>query len=321
MKKKKLAVNILYNMLNQLVALVVPIILSPYVARVLSPELIGEYSYSLANSSYFVLIECLGLSLYGMLEVSAHREDKEYISKVFLGIMFIKIALMLGCIIAYGVPFILLAKNDRWLNTVMILNIVSSGIDTTWFLTGLEEYKITVMRNVLVRAANVFLVCILVKSERDFAIYAIIMQLSSFISYAIIIPTVISKIEIVKVSRRDIDRYLKTSMAYFVPGLINTIFTSADKTVLGAFANKYEVGVYEQASKISTVCGSLINSISNVILPSVTYLNHGKNKEEAKKLLYKTIRYAAIMAIAVTFGIFCIAEKFIPIFLRIFSFI
>ena len=165
MKKKKLAVNILYNMLNQLVALVVPIILSPYVARVLSPELIGEYSYSLANSSYFVLIECLGLSLYGMLEVSAHREDKEYISKVFLGIMFIKIVLMLGCIIAYGVPFILLAKNDRWLNTVMILNIVSSGIDTTWFLTGLEEYKITVMRNVLVRAANVFLVCILVKSE------------------------------------------------------------------------------------------------------------------------------------------------------------
>lgn len=314
MKKKKLAVNILYNMLNQLVALVVPIILSPYVARVLSPELIGEYSYSLANSSYFVLIECLGLSLYGMLEVSAHREDIEYISKVFLGIMFIKIALMLGCIIAYGVPFILLAKNDRWLNTVMILNIASSGIDTTWFLTGLEEYKITVMRNVLVRAANVLLVCILVKSERDFAIYAIIMQLSSFISYAIIIPTVISKIEIVKVSRRDIDRYLKTSMAYFVPGLINTIFTSADKTVLGAFANKYEVGVYEQASKISTLCGSLINSISNVILPRVTYLNHGKNKEEAKKLLYKTIRYAAIMAIAVTFGIFCIAEEFIPIF-------
>ena len=58
----------------------------------------------------------------------------------------------------------------------------------------------------------------------------------------------------------------------------------------------------------------MINSISNVILPRVTYLNHGKNKEEAKELLYKTIRYAAIVAIAVTAGIICISKEFVPLF-------
>ena len=61
MKEKKVSINIIYNVVNQIVALIVPLVLSPYVARVLSPELIGDYSYALANSSYFVLVESLGL--------------------------------------------------------------------------------------------------------------------------------------------------------------------------------------------------------------------------------------------------------------------
>ncbi len=72
----------------------------------------------------------------------------------------------------------------------MILNIISTGIDSTWFLTGMENFKATALRNIAVRLVNVFLIIFLVKSEKDFLIYAVIMQASNVISYIVVLPIV-----------------------------------------------------------------------------------------------------------------------------------
>ena len=190
MQEKKISINIFYNILNQIVSFIVPLILSPYVARVLSAELIGDYSYALANSSYFVLIEALGFSLYGMLKVSANRADKNYISTLFKEIMIAKFFLMVICIIVYTISFVWTSSDNKILCAIMIMNIISTGIDSTWFLMGMEDFKTTALRNIAVRLVNVFLIIILVKSEKDFLIYAIIMQLSNVISYIVVFPTV-----------------------------------------------------------------------------------------------------------------------------------
>lgn len=314
MQEKKISINIFYNILNQIVSFIVPLILSPYVARVLSAELIGDYSYALANSSYFVLIEALGFSLYGMLKVSANRADKNYISTLFKEIMIAKFFLMVICIIVYTISFVWTSSDNKILCAIMIMNIISTGIDSTWFLMGMEDFKTTALRNIAVRLVNVFLIIILVKSKKDFLIYAIIMQLSNVISYIVVFPTVKKYIISSKVSFKNILKHTIKSLIYFVPGIVNTIFTSADKTVLGAFANSYEVGVYEQASKICSLCGSVINSISNVVMPRVTYLNHNASNEKSKRFMFKTLHYASIVAIAVTVGIICISDEFVPLF-------
>ena len=313
MQEKKISINIFYNILNQIVSFIVPLILSPYVARVLSAELIGDYSYALANSSYFVLIEALGFSLYGMLKVSANRADKNYISTLFKEIMIAKFFLMVICIIVYTISFVWTSSDNKILCAIMIMNIISTGIDSTWFLMGMEDFKTTALRNIAVRLVNIVLIIILVKSEKDFLIYAIIMQLSNVISYIVVFPTVKKYIISSKVSFKNILKHTIKSLIYFVPGIVNTIFTSADKTVLGAFANSYEVGVYEQASKICSLCGSVINSISNVVMPRVTYLNHNASNEKSKKFMFKTLHYASV-AIAVTVGIICISDEFVPLF-------
>lgn len=314
MNEKKISTNIFYNVLNQVVSLITPLVLAPYVARVLSAELIGDYSYALANSSYFVLIEALGLSLYGMLCVSSNRENKELISKLFKEIMFAKIILMMVCMGAYALVFIIFNDKNKILCIIMLLNIFSTGIDATWFLMGLEDFKTTTIRNIGVRLVNIILVLNFVKSQNDLLIYALIMQSSNALSYIIVLPTVKKYIIPVKPSYNKIIVHIRKSILYFIPGIINTIFTSADKTVLGAFANSYEVGVYEQATKITNLCGSVINSVSNVLLPRVTYLNHKKNGDESKKFLLKSLGYASLVSIAVASGIVCVAEVFVPVF-------
>lgn len=314
MKNNKISTNIFYNVLNQVVSLVVPLIISPYIARVLSAELIGDYSFALANSSYFVLIETLGLPLYGMLKVSANRNDKECISALYIEIMLAKLMLMIICIFAYILLFIVFFNVNKELCLIMILNIFSAGIDSTWFLTGVEDFKTTTIRNIIVRIVSVFLILLFVKSQNDLLVYALIMQSSNAFSYIIICPVVKKYIMLVKPAYSRIIQHIKKSLIYFIPGIVNTVFTYADKTVLGAFANSYEVGVYEQSTKITSLCGSVINSVSSVLLPRVTYLNYNSNKEESKKFLLKSLGYAFLVSSAVSAGIACISVEFVPVF-------
>ena len=98
---KKLSVNIVYNVLNQIVLFAIPLVTTPYIARVLSPELIGDYSFTLANSSYFVLLECLGFSLYGQIKVASVRDDREKLSCLFWEITLMKCILMDVCMAVF----------------------------------------------------------------------------------------------------------------------------------------------------------------------------------------------------------------------------
>ena len=314
MIEKKVSTNIFYNVLNQVISLIVPLVLSPYVARVLSPDLIGDYSFALANSSYFVLIEGLGFSLYGMLKVAANREDKTYTSQLFKEIMLAKLILMSFCLSVYIIVFVVFSHKNSILNLIMTLNIISTGIDTTWFLMGQEDFKTTALRNSFVRIISVLLIYMLVKTKEHFLVYAIIMQVSNVTSLIFVARSVDKYLVPAQISMKGALRHAKNSLSYFIPGLINTIFTSTDKSILGTMATSSEVGFYEQASKIATLCGSVISSISNVILPRATYLNTKNNKRESRSFLFMTIGGACLVSIPFAFGLASISNQLVPLF-------
>ena len=62
MKEKSIKRNYVYNVVYQVLAIIVPIITMPYVSRVLNAEGIGLYSYGSSIASYFVLAATLGTS-------------------------------------------------------------------------------------------------------------------------------------------------------------------------------------------------------------------------------------------------------------------
>ena len=88
---KSLKKNITYNIVSQTVALLVPLIVTPYIARVFNAELLGAYGYAYANSSYFILLECLGFPLYGQIRISVDRDDINQRSAIFWEITLLKI--------------------------------------------------------------------------------------------------------------------------------------------------------------------------------------------------------------------------------------
>ena len=88
--KKSITKNYVYNLIYQILLIIIPIITIPYISRILGAENIGIYNYTLSISAYFILFGSLGVSLYGQREIAYNQKDKYQYSKIFLELFILK---------------------------------------------------------------------------------------------------------------------------------------------------------------------------------------------------------------------------------------
>lgn len=86
----------------------------------------------------------------------------------------IAIALVVYCI------FFLREGPYKFYYQILIIEIIAAAFDISWFFQGIEEFKKTVIRNVLVRLLSVALVFIIVKTSEDLWKYILIYSLRRF---------------------------------------------------------------------------------------------------------------------------------------------
>ncbi|MBZ1532444.1 oligosaccharide flippase family protein, partial [Leuconostoc mesenteroides] len=88
---KKLRTNFLYNSIFQILTLIVPLITTPYVARVLGASNLGIFAYTNANINYFTILASLGFNLYAQNEIAKVRDNQIALSRVFSSVLFTRI--------------------------------------------------------------------------------------------------------------------------------------------------------------------------------------------------------------------------------------
>lgn len=62
-KKENVKTNFLYQSAYQILTMILPMVTSPYIARVLGADGIGIYSYTYSIVSYFVLVNLAKTSI------------------------------------------------------------------------------------------------------------------------------------------------------------------------------------------------------------------------------------------------------------------
>ena len=87
MAKKSITKNYIYNMVYQVLILILPLITTPYLSRVLGAEGIGIYGYTYSIVTYFILFGSLGVAMYGQREIAYAQENVEARKKVFIEIV------------------------------------------------------------------------------------------------------------------------------------------------------------------------------------------------------------------------------------------
>ena len=89
-KQPSIKLNFLYNMSYQILLVIAPLIVAPYISRVLGDGNIGTYSYTYSMAQYFSAFCALGVTLYGNRTIAVCRDDPERLSKTFSEITTVK---------------------------------------------------------------------------------------------------------------------------------------------------------------------------------------------------------------------------------------
>ena len=166
----KILKNYFYNMAYQILLLIVPLLTMPYISRTLGPQGLGTYSYTNSIMSYFVLLGNLGITLYGSRQIAYVQSDKIERSKLFWEITILKLVTV-GFATLMLVLFLMYYSEYRFLIIAQSLTLIASAFDVSWYFMGVEDFKKTVLRNILIKIASLILIFTLVHSESDIIIY------------------------------------------------------------------------------------------------------------------------------------------------------
>lgn len=186
--KQNLGKNIVYQTIYQILAVITPLITSPYVSRVLGAEGLGEYSYAWTNALYFTLFSMLGVTNYGTRSIARVQNSKEQRSSVFWSIYYIQTfmtSLMLLIYIAYLCFFV---NGDKAAAATQIIIIIGCFFDVNWYFFGVEKFKLTVTRNIIIKLFTVLAVLLFVNKNTGVLGYCIVMGFGTFLSNFILFP-------------------------------------------------------------------------------------------------------------------------------------
>ena len=314
MGKKSIKKNYIYNLIYQLLIILLPLVTTPYLSRVLGAENIGIYSYTLSITTYFILFGSLGVAMYGQREIAYVQNNKYERSKIFFEVLTFRFITLGIALITFYLAFCTKGEYTVYYK-ILILELLANSIDISWFFQGLEEFKKTVMRNTIVRLISVVCIFVFVKTQDNLLQYFIIYVLSTFIgniSLWFYLPKLIHKI---KIKELKPFKHFKATIALFIPQIAVQIYTVLDKTMIGTIIDdKKEVGYYDQAQKIVKLLLTIATSLGTVMIPRMANTFANGNTEKLKEYLFKSFRFVFFIVFPIMFGVISVSEKFVPIF-------
>lgn len=305
--------NIIYQAFYEVIAIVLPLVTSPYISRVLGAEGLGIFSYTYSIAYYYQLFGNLGIKFYGNRTIARVRNDKKKLNKAYSEILVLHIFVSIVSCMVYVVYALFLADNKLYaiLQTVMVLSTV---FDITWLFFGLEEFKLTVVRNTVIKLITFVSILVFVKDKNDIWLYILIMAFSQFLGQAILFGMARKYVSFLKVRFRDLRPHIRPMLILFIPVIATSAFKYMDKIMLGSMCDKTTLGYYENASKVLDIPLSVIVSFGSVMLPRMTNVIAQNDKDGVEQLTSTSIKYMSCVSIAMTFGMAGIAINFAPIF-------
>lgn len=312
--KKSIARNYIYNLTYQILVIILPIITTPYLARTLGPEGTGTYSYTISIVTYFILFGSLGIALYGQREIAFVQNDKEKKTKIFTSIFVLRCITMSFSILLF---YFIFARSGEYsiYYKILLLEMLANIIDISWFYQGIEEFKKTATRNIIVKLLSVIGIFLFVKGPDDISKYLGIYVGTTLFGNLVLWLELKKYIAKPSFKHLNIKRHLKSTIILFVPQVAIQIYTVLDKTMIGAILNDMtEVGYYEQSQKIIKILLTIITSLGTVMMPRIAKLYAEGEKETIKEYMYKTFRFVFLLGFPLVFGIISVSEGFVPLF-------
>ena len=306
--------NLGYQTIYQILNVGLPLITAPFLARELGAEPLGIMSYTSSIVHYFTLFAMMGLTNYGTRSIVVVKDNQNERYPVFSQIFYMQLITTGIAFVAYGIYMFLFCEDNYLISWIQGIAVLACFVDINWFFFGIEEFKVTVIRSMIIRVTAVVLMLILVRSPLDLWVYAVLLIGSTLVSNLILLLYAPKYINLKKPDKEEIKKHFGPNIKLFIPLLAMSVYHIMDKTMLGALSSYTQSGYYYNADKVINIPIGLLTGVGTVMLPRMSALAGDNKKTELNAMFNTSIRGIGLVSAAMCCGIAAIAKEFTPFF-------
>ena len=262
--------------------IVVPLLTVPYLARVLQPAGWAPVLIAQALASWMILLLEYGFDLSATRAVAQARAGGTELSRVVWGVQGAKLLLIPCAIGLMLLAYALMPALEASRNLVVwtCLYALLRGLNPLWYFQGLERVRGAVAIDAVSKVCGATGVFVFVHAPRDGWMVLALQAAFAFLSLTLLTIQLSKQVPAVW-SMTAATSALRTSWPLFAFRASSTLYMQANTIILGIFATPLAVAAYGGAERIVRAVLNLLEPVTRLLLPRISYLSESRPREAA----------------------------------------
>lgn len=295
-EKKTVLENAFSLSVLQGVSFLLPLLILPYLIRVIGADKFGLIAFAQAFVQYFMILTDYGSSVWATREISLYKGKKEKVSAIFSSVIIIKLILTALSFLAFFLilKFVPKFKSEPLVYLFSFLAVIGNALFPVWFFMGTEKMKYITAFNIIGGIIYVLGIFILVKTPADYLWIPLLNSLVFLINAVLGLSVALKKFQVNFALQPygEIRNQLKAGWRIFSSIVAINAYTVTRTFAMGLLTNNTLTAYYSIAERVSNVIRSFpLDSFSQAVFPRLSKIFH-TDKNRAFLLMQKIQRVA-----------------------------
>ena len=308
--------NLAYSSVLTMSTYLVPLIVFPYISRVLGVEGIGIVDTVDNMIDYCILFSMMGLSSVGVREIAKNKDNPQALSQTFTDLFALNLCstLLIAAVFCGAVLLSPRLQDYGLLIPIALLKLMANLFWIEWLYTGLEDFRYITLRSLILRTAFIISVFLFVQTRADVVTY-----------YALFVGITVGNAVCNwyhkrtylhwDIRRANIRRFLVPFFMLGVFAMLSAVYSKLSLPVLNFITNNQEAGNFATATRVYRVVIALVSTLTGVMIPRMSVLM----EEDRFDMVRHYTDVAFKLLFLFSFPLICFVELFAPDIIRLFA--
>lgn len=308
-ENKRVIKNAAWMAVFQAANYVIPILLIPYISRILGVDSFGKVTYMQTIAQYATFFINFGFEYTSTRAIAVNCDNPEKLRSIFWGTIYAKMLLTVVSLLVFLPYSFSHSQSTEEMVMYMAAWMINVGwwLYPSWYFQGMEKLSIMSVANFMIKAAGAILVVVCVREASDSVNYLASFSFSYIAGGLITIVYCIRKEGMIRISvtADTVKTLIGDSLPVFLASVFSSITQAYAITYLGSgHATEHDLGIYSGAFKLVFAAVAMCNlPISMAIFPKVSR-EYEKDREGGIRYFYKTLKIVVLIAFCFSVGMY-----------------
>jgi len=311
--------NTMWLMAAQGVGMLGPFIMVPFLARALGPDGWAPVLAAQALAAWLILILDYASDLSGTRDLARARHGagaRDQLAEVFRGVQSAK-ALLVPLVVAIALlagAFVPVLAGQGPLVVSALAFALFRGLNPFWYFQGVERVRFAASAEAVARVGSAVVVILVVRSPGDGWMVLAVQAGFAILELAVLTALVARETTLLAPTIAAGTEALRRTWPIFGMRAVGGVYTQASTLLLGVSAAPAVVAVYGGADRIIRAAISLLQPVTQAVLPRVSFLQAG-DLGTAQTFVDRALWVIGLLGAAVGGAIYIAAPQIIGLLL------